>query len=158
MAKGRKRKPIIYEGKEAELYKKMKNKWIRLAIIGSGLPFVIAILVTIFNNTFNWLAFFGSGEIILSLFSVTLPLAFDLFEIKKKDDEDLSWAYWVCIIVICFQLVLYCLIKMSPEGKTISAVVVSIFMLISSWCCCTFAIKAMFKHSINCKGGDNNVD
>lgn len=44
----------------AEEYKKMKNKWIRLAVVGTGVPFILGILVTIFNETFNLLDLFGN--------------------------------------------------------------------------------------------------
>lgn len=155
----KKRKPIVYEGQAAEQYKRMKNKWIRLAVIGSGLPFVIAVLVAFFKDSFDLLELFGNGEIILSLFSLNLPLAFDLFEIKKKDDEYLSWAFWLCIIVVCFQLVLYCLIRTNTtESSTAKSIVASIIMVITSWICCAFSIKAMFKHStVGNTGGDNSV-
>lgn len=85
--------PEIFEGIRAEEYKRMKNKWIRLAIVGTGLPFVIGILVSIFNDTFSLLDLFGNGEIILLLFSLNLPMAFDLFDMKRYNDERLEWAF-----------------------------------------------------------------
>lgn len=149
LAGGKKNKAVVYEGQAAEQYKHMKNKWIRLAVVGTGLPFLISSLVALFGNTFNFMGLFTNGEIILSLFSLNLPLAFDLFEIKKKNDEYLSWAFWGCIIVVCFQLVLYCLVKITASEKgVVASVVVSIVMMISSWICCVCSIKAMFQHSI----------
>jgi len=157
LASGKKNKAVVYEGQAAEQYKHMKNKWIRLAVVGTGLPFLISSLVALFGNTFNFMGPFTNGEIILSLFSLNLPLAFDLFEIKRKNDEYLSWAFWGCIIVVCFQLVLYCLVKITASEKgVVVSVVVSIVMMISSWICCACSIKAMFQHSIIDRGGDNN--
>lgn len=159
LAWGKKNKAVVYEGQAAEQYKHMKNKWIRLAVVGTGLPFVISCLVALFSNTFNFLDLFSNGEIILSLFSLNLPLAFDLFEIKKKNDEYLSWAFWGCIIVVCFQLVLYCLVKMTSGKSGVTAsVIVSVIMISASWICCACSIKAMFQHSTMDKGGDDNVD
>lgn len=31
--------PEVFEGVRAEEYKKMKNKWIRLAVVGTGVPY-----------------------------------------------------------------------------------------------------------------------
>ena len=107
----RKSKPEIFEGVRAEEYKKLRNKWIRLAVVGTGLPFILGILISIFNDTFSILELFGNGEIILLLFSLNLPMAFDLFDIKHCDDETLSWAFWLCVIIICLQIALYCLIR-----------------------------------------------
>ncbi len=155
----KKNKPVVYEGQAAEQYKHMKNKWIRLAVVGTGLPFLISSLVVLFSDSSNFMGLFTNGEIILSLFSLNLPLAIDLFEIKKKNDEYLSWAFWGCIIVVCFQLVLYCLVKMTATEKgVVASVVVSVVMMISSWICCACSIKAMFRHSTMDKGGDNNVN
>lgn len=151
--------PIVFEGVKAEEYKKMRNKWIRLAVIGTGLPFILGVLVSIFNNTFSFLDLFGNGEIILLLFSLNLPMAFDLFDMKQRNDEKLSWAFWGCVIIICLQVALYCLIRTdNSDSNAIKSLVASIIMSIASWMDCAFSIRAMFQHSITEDGGEDNVE
>ena len=58
LVSNRKSKPEIFEGVRAEEYKKLRNKWIRLAVVGTGLPFILGILISIFNDTFSILYLF----------------------------------------------------------------------------------------------------
>lgn len=118
MAHSVKGKPFIFEGEEAEQYKKMRNKWIRLAIVGTGLPFVLPIIIGLFDDSLNFPELFGNGEIILSLFSINFPLLFDLFAMKSDyEDEYLNWAFWMCAIVVILQLAVYCSIRISTSDK-----------------------------------------
>lgn len=151
--------PEIFEGVRAEEYKKMKNKWIRLAVVGTGVPFVLGILVSIFNNTFSLLELFGNGEVILFLFSLNLPMAVDLFDMKHRDDEQLEWAFWGCVIIICLQAALYCLIRTDNSiNSAIKSVIASGIMVIASMLNCNKAIRAMFQHSIVEDGSEDYVD
>ena len=155
MPGNRRNKPFIFEGMEAEQYKQMRNKWIRLAVVSVFLPLLFATVVSYYNNTFDLLALFGNGEILLSLFSLTIPMLFDLFEMKSKKDEYLSWAFFFCAILVCFQILLYCLTRIDfSEKKEIKSIIVSVIMLMASWLCCGYSIKAMFQHSIMDEGGE----
>ncbi len=155
----RRSSPLVYEGLRAEEYKKMRNKWIRLAIVSTGVPFILSILVNMFNDTFKVLELFGNGEIILLLFSLNLPMAFDLFDMKQRDDENLSWVFWGCVIIICFQVALYCLIRMgNSKGNEVKSVIASFIMVIASWLECAFSIRVMYQHSIAEDGGEENVE
>lgn len=149
MLGSKRNKPFIFEGLEAEKYKQMRNKWFRLAVVSVFLPFLFAIAVSYYTNTFDLLGLFGNGEILLSLFSLTTPMLLDLFEMKSKEDEYLSWAFFFCAILVCFQVLLYCLTRIEiSEKKEMKSIVVSVIMLITSWLCCGISIKAMFLHSI----------
>lgn len=151
--------PELFEGVRAEEYKRIRNKWIRLEIIGAGIPFLMSILVSIFNDTFNVLDLFKNGEIILLMFSLNLPMAFDIFDAKKREDEGLSRAFWGCIVIICLQVALYCLIKMeNSEENAKKNIPVSALMMVASWGNCVYSIRAMFLHSIAENGGEKNVD
>lgn len=157
MPGNRRNKPFIFEGMEAEQYKQMRNKWIRLAVVSVFLPLLFATVVSCYNNTFDLLALFGNGEILLSLFSLTIPMLFDLFEMKSKKDEYLSWAFFFCAILVCFQILLYCLTRIDfSEKKEIKSIIVSVIMLMASWLCCGYSIKAMFQHSIMDEGGEGS--
>ena len=158
MPGNRRNKPFIFEGMEAEQYKQMRNKWIRLAVVSVFLPLLFATVVSYYNNTFDLLALFGNGEILLSLFSLTIPMLFDLFEMKSKKDEYLSWAFFFCAILVCFQILLYCLTRIDfSEKKEIKSIIVSVIMLMASWLCCGYSIKAMFQHSIMDEGGEGSA-
>lgn len=156
----RKTKAIVYEGKIIEKYKHLKTKWIQLAIIGTGIPFVISSFVALCNNPSDFLTLFNNGDIILSLFSLSLTLVFDLFQIKEKDDEKLSKAFVLSLVLICCQLTCYCLIKIKLATitdkisikHTITSILMSLFIIVFSFASCAFSIEAMFNH----KGGDNN--
>ena len=86
-------------------------------------------------------------------------MAFDLFDMKNRDDERLDWAFWWCVIIVCLQVALYCLIRSdeSTDG-TVKSIFFSGVMLIASWGNCVNAIRAMFQHSIAENGGENNVE
>lgn len=151
--------PEVFEGVRAEEYKKMKNRWIRLAVVGTGVPFILGVLVSIFNDTFSLLDLFGNGEIILLLFSLNLPMAFDLFDMKHRDDERLAWAFWFCVIIICFQIALYCLIRATDSGSSaVKSIIASVIMALASGIVCAVSIKAMFQHSITEDGGEEYVE
>lgn len=153
-----KKSPVVFEGIEAEEYKQMRNKWVRLAVIGTGIPFILGILVSIFNNTFDFLALFGKGEIILLLFSLNLPMAFDLFDMKHKEDDRLALAFWGCVIIICLQVALYCLIRMdTSDSSPVKSLICSMVMAAASWLECVYSIKAIYLHSTD-DGGEANVN
>lgn len=146
---------LVFEGVVAEQYKKKRNKWIRVSIIGTFLPFVLPVIINIFSDTPNFIQFFENGEVILPLFTLCISLAFDLFDMKKHDDEHLSVAFWLCIVIAILQLVIYCSIRITDsetiQGKSIIA---SIALIVASAFCCNNAIKAMFNHSITMREGE----
>lgn len=149
--------PLIFEGALAEKYKSTRNKWIRLTIMSTLLPLIFAGFVSFYNGSLDLLSMFGSGEIVLSLFSLTVPMLFDLFEMKKENDEYLSWAFFSCAILVCIQILLYCLIRIDiSDYQQIKSVVSSFIILVASWICCSYSIKVLFRHSIAC-GGDDSV-
>lgn len=141
----------------AERYKLTKNRWIRLTIISTLLPLLFASFVSFYNGSFDLLSMFGNGEIVMSLFSLTIPLLFDLFEIKKEDDEYLSWAFFYCAILVCIQMLLYCLIRIDNScNKQLKSVISSVIMVVASWICCSYSIRVLFLHSTT-NGGDENA-
>lgn len=146
----RSRPPIRFEGTRAEEYKRMRNKWIRLSIVGTGLPFLFSIIIAFFNDALDFWDLISNGEIILSLFSLNLPIVFDLFEMKNSNEEYMSVAFWISTVIALFQLVVYCSIRMAvSETKEMKTIIASFLMILASWISCRTAIRAMFQYSIS---------
>lgn len=141
-------KPLIFEGIENERYKASKNKWIRLTIVSTLLPLLLTALISWYNGKFELIKLFGQGEIILSLFSLTVPLMFDLFEIKKNDDKYISRAFFLCIILVILQIVFYSLMRVDNSDKhLLKSFLTSIPFVFASWLCCLYSIKAIANYS-----------
>ena len=146
-------KVIRFEGEAAEEYKRLKKRWLRLAVVGVLLPFVFTMLVSLYNNLFDVISLLGNGEIILSLFSLTVPMLFDLFEAEDRKNDKISGAFFLCIIVTFFQILLYCLIRIDDsEQREIKSIIISVIMIFASLFSCFNAIKCMYASSIS-KGG-----
>lgn len=142
-----KNKAFVFEGEDLEKYKLYRNKWIRLAVIGSVLPLALTCLIGWYSGKLELINLFGQGEIILSLFSLTVPLLFDLFEIKKSEDKCLSNAFVSCVLLVVLQIVFYCLIRIdSSEMHLLKGFWISIPFVIASWATCMYSIKSMFQH------------
>lgn len=139
-----KEKPLVFEGIATEKYKSSRNKWIRLSFVSVFLPLLFGCIITWYNGKFDLINLFGEGEIILSLFSLTIPLMLDLFEIKKNNDERLSRAFFLCVIIILLQTIFYCLIRIDTSSNHIlKGFITSLPFLIASWLCCLYSIKVM---------------
>ena len=54
----------------------------------------------------------------------------------------------VVIAVLAGYLIDFCFPKLFSEKKEIKSIIVSVIMLMASWLCCGYSIKAMFQHSI----------
>ena len=148
--------PIRFEGTRAEEYKRMRNKWIRLSIVSTGLPFLFSIIISFFNDALSFWDLIVNGEIILSLFSLNLPIVFDLFEMKNSNEEYMSVAFWISTVITLLQLVVYCSIRMSvSESKELKTIIASLLMIIASWISCRSAIRAMFQYSISDTGSED---
>lgn len=146
---------LVFEGVIAEQYKQKRNKWIRVSIIGTFLPFVLPVIINIFGDDPNFVQFFENGEIILPLFTLCISLAFDLFDMKGHEDEHLSVAFWLCIVIAILQLVIYCSIRITnSEHIQCKSMIASCILIIASAFCCNNAIKAMFNHSISTEEGE----
>ena len=149
------KKPLVFEGIVMEKYKASRNKWIRLSIVSTILPLVFSCTISWYTGKFEIVNLFGNGEIILSLFSLTIPLMFDLFEIKKNNDELLSRAFFICVIIIVLQSIFYCLIKIDTSNyHVLKGFLTSIPFIIASWLCCLYSIKVMALY-VEKNGGEN---
>ena len=153
-------KPIQFEGVEAERYKQIKNKWIRLMLVGTLLPLLMGIAVSSYSDTFKFIDTISNGEIILSLFSLTIPMLLDLFEIDYKKDDRISWTFLICVISVCLQVLLYCLTRLDEsENKEIRSIISSVLMLIASIISCVSANSYIFKQTlINEKGKQSTLN
>lgn len=168
MFKSKKKKPIQFEGMQAERYKQIKNKWIRLMLVGTLLPLLMGIAISSYSDTFKFIDTISSGEIILSLFSLTIPMLLDLFEIDYKKDDRISWTFLICVVSVCLQVLLYCLTRLDESAnKEIRSIIASVLMLIASTISCASANSYIFKQTLinekskqstlNKEGVNNNV-
>lgn len=139
---------FVFEGEALEKYKSVRNKWIRLAVIGTVFPLFVTAVTSWYNGKIDLLNLFGQGEIILSLFSLNMPMLFDLFDIKKSSNKQLEKAFYFCMLVVFLQLVFYCLIKMdASQVHQLKGLLTSIPFIFMSWSCCLYSIKAMSKYT-----------
>lgn len=109
--RGETRKGTFYRGQHYQLYSKRRNKWIRLAFAGTVIPIITSFWVSLNVETASFIELLGNGDIILSLFALTLPMVFDVFEEKRRYDDGLSNAFLACIFLLVVQVLTYCTIK-----------------------------------------------
>lgn len=139
-----KTKGLVFEGEALEKYKRLRNKWIRLTIVSFVLPLLLTCIISWYNGKIEFYRLFGQGEIILSLFSLTVPMMFDLFEAKKSEDNHLTTAFFICMIIVLLQVVFYCLIRIDPSDiHLVKGFWVSMPFIVLSWLCCIYSIKAL---------------
>ncbi len=148
MSEHKRSKGFVFEGEALENYKALRDRWIMLTIISSVLPLFLTCIISWYNGKLQLISLFGQGEIILSLFSLTVPLMFDLFEIKRKKDPKLTRAFVMCIFIVILQIAFYCLIRIDESEQHIAkGFWTSIPFVFASWFCCIYSIKAISKHS-----------
>lgn len=149
MPKRKPKKPIQFEGVAAERYKQIRNKWIRLSLVGTLLPIVMGIIVSVYSDSFNFIDTISNGEIILSLFSLTIPMLLDLFEVDYKKDDRISWTFFICLICVCFQVLLYCVTRLDVSSdREIRSIVASILTTVASIFSCISANSYIFKQTL----------
>ena len=135
---------LVFEGVAAERYKSSRNKWIRLSVVSTFLPLFFACIISWYNGKQELIYLFDQGEIILSLFSLTVPLMLDLFEIKRNNDERITRAFYLCLIIVVLQIVFYFLIRVDvSESHIAKGILTTIPFIIASWLCCLYSIKVM---------------
>lgn len=148
-------KGFVFEGEALEHYKTLRNKWIKLTIISCILPLVLTCFISWYNGKIDLFNLFGQGEIILSLFSLTVPMMFDLFEAKKSEDHHLNTAFFICVIIVILQIAFYCLIRIdASKYHLIKGFWASLPFIIMSWLCCIYSIKALSAYAE--KGGNSH--
>ena len=155
-----KRKPIVFEGKLGEQHKRTKQKWLRLLLVGTVLPFMLPLILSSIIDFVNVWEVVGDGEIILTSFTVTLSLVFDIYSIKeqRKEDEHLDNAFAFALILTAVQLVVYAAVKASnSETKVLKSVLWSLVIIICTCYHCDKTIDAMFLYSNDSEEGAENA-
>ena len=105
------KKGVFYKGNEYELYRRRRNKWIRLAIAGFIIPIFAYLCISNTVDTISFIELLGNGDVVLSLNALTLPMLLDIFDTKRQDDDGLSNALLICLGVVVFQLTEYVIIR-----------------------------------------------
>lgn len=107
------KKGVFYKGNEYELYKRRRNKWIRLAIAGFIIPIFASLCISNTVDTIGFTELLGNGDIVLSLYALTLPMLLDIFDTKSQDDDGLSNALLVCLGAVVVQMIEYVIIRIN---------------------------------------------
>lgn len=110
-------KGTFYRGSQYQLYIQRRNKWIRLAIAGTLIPIISSLWISTVVDTVGILELLGNGDVVLSLFALTLPMMFDILEEKRQADDYLSNAFLLCILVIVAQILSYFTIRLRVVGE-----------------------------------------
>lgn len=165
------KKGIRYDGVQYEEYKKRRNKWLRLAFIGVIVPFLLPLILSYFDESLSFTEMIGNGEVLLSLYALVLPLAFDLLEAKRKADEELDKSFWLCIVITLLLIVVYSAIRLTTPSVTeilqetdttrefelmekrksliFRNCICSLLLSFSAIFCCNRAIIALYNHTDN---------
>lgn len=152
-----KSKSKVYEGKLKEKCKSARKKWLILTLVGFLTPLLLACISGWYKGESILLSLFNNGDIILSLFSVTVPATIDIFEIKKYKDDKLEFVFVMSVVLLIFQTGLYILIKSDVENANpYKSVVVSIIFVIGIFLWCTYTLNEITRHKY--KKIDNTVD
>lgn len=154
MTKG---KSKVYEGKLKEKCKSARKKWLILTLVGFLTPLLLACISGWYKEEPILSELFYNGDIILSLFSVTVPATIDIFEIKKYKDDKLEFVFAMSVVLLIFQTGLYVLIKNDVgNANHCKSIIISIIFVVGIFLWCTYSLNEITKHKY--KKSDNTVD
>ena len=83
----------IFEVEQREKYNRSILKWLILSCFSVLFPLFITLITDSYDGKFNISDLINNGDLILLSFSLTIPTALDLFEVKKSmngNDNSLS--------------------------------------------------------------------
>lgn len=152
-----KSKSKVYEGKLKEKCKSARKKWIILTLVGFLTPLLLACICGWYKGETILIELFRNGDIILSLFSVTVPATIDIFEIKKYKDDKLEYIFIMYIVFLILQAGLYILIRSDAEGTSpYKSVIVSTIFVIGVFLWCSYSLNEITRHKY--KKIDDTID
>lgn len=152
-----KKKENIYEGKLKEQCKKARKRWILLSFWGFIMPLLISLAYGWYTNEISINDLFNNGDILLALYSVTVPATLDIFEIKKDDDINLSTTFSGFLLLIMLQTIFFALIKNDSsysQKKVFFSMVIVIFAIFM----CLHSLKEITKYQYSNILEESEVD
>lgn len=144
-----KKRNKIYEGEIKEQYKAKREKWVLLLIFGFFMPLLLACLPGWYQGKSILPDLFNNGDVLLSLFTVTVPATIDVFESKQHKDSKLEWTFAGFLILILIQTGAYILIKNNEKTNFLTQnIITSLAIVVSSLLLCIYSLKRITIHSI----------
>lgn len=144
-----KRKEKIYEGELKEQCKKARKRWILLSFWGFVMPLLISIVYGWYTNETKIPDIFNNGDVLLALYSVTVPATLDIFEIKKQEDIKLTTVFSGFLLLILFQTIFFVLIKNDNSNNQIKGIVFSLIIVAVAIYWCLHSLKEATKYQYN---------
>mgnify|MGYP003571417035 CR=1 FL=1 len=146
----------VYEGEEKEFRKQARKKWLSLFFWAFLLPLLIASACSIYNDKISIQELFCNGDVLLALYSVTVPVILDLFEIKKNNSNKLSSAFNGFLLLIIFQTIFFVLIKGDNSSHPKESIIFSCVIVLSSLIWCLHALYKMATYKNEERSVDEN--
>lgn len=141
----------VFEGEQREKYKRSLLKWSVLSCFSVLFPLFITFITDSYEGHFNIVSLINSGDLILSSFSLTVPTALDLFEMRlnwyKKNDNSINLCRYLCLFIIVIQAVFFVLIR-THKTAFISNLVSTVVIVPMSIYICRYSVFCVFINSI----------
>ena len=128
-------------------------------MISVFLPFLMALIIGVYNRNLDLIRMFNQGDFILLSYAVTVPILFDLFNIVHKNkkgkvhDARLFYCFCWCLLITFLQTFSYALIKNNADiGVRYENIILTIFIIAPSVIVCNYSIDSIFVQSISNEG------
>ncbi|MCD8221092.1 MAG: hypothetical protein LUD07_02660 [Clostridiales bacterium] len=148
------KKRIRYQGPEYELYVNQKNLWICIAIVSTGIPYIIPFLVAFMSGIHDYASLFRNGELVLSAMALISPFLFEIF--SKKSFEKAWKSYLFCVVMWIIQTSAYVVIRHNNiiqdlNGDRITGMMndskilfLSIMIVLGTFICCCHSLHTLY--------------
>lgn len=120
-----------------------------ITLLGSVLPLGMSCIVGYHNGGFSFTKMLLNGDIVLSLYTLTIPSIINIFSIKIDKDTQLINAFVIGIILFFFQTVFYILVRYETSENLWMIIIVTIIFVLSSWICCCNSLKTIIIYKKN---------
>lgn len=143
----------VFEGEQREKYKQSIFKWFVLSCFSVFFPLIITLIIDLYDGRFNLIDLINNGDLILLSFSLTIPTALDMLEMKRsinikdKDENILSVCRYLCLFIIVVQTLFYALIR-THEAMLIINLCSTIIIVLASIYICRYSVFGIFINSI----------
>lgn len=120
-----------------------------ITLLGSVLPLGMSCIVGYHNGGFSLTKMLLNGDIVLSLYTLTVPSIINVFSVKIDKDTKLINAFVIGIILFFSQTVFYILVRCETAETLWLIIIVTIIFVISSWICCCNSLKTIILYKKN---------